>query len=111
MGKQKYLGTFEQFVLYAVMRLGQGEAYGVEVQKSIAEGTDKDISIGAVTTTLARLQREGLISSVWGEKTPERGGRRKRYFKIEAAGVRALDETRNAIESMQLGGALAPAGA
>ncbi|NQU62142.1 MAG: helix-turn-helix transcriptional regulator [Rhodospirillales bacterium] len=111
MGKQKYLGTFEQLVLYAVDRLGPEEAYGVEIQKSIAINTNNDFSIGAVTTTLSRLQRDGLVSSVWGEKTAERGGRRKRFFKIEAAGYRALNETQNAIETMRLGALPAPAGA
>jgi DNA-binding PadR family transcriptional regulator len=83
------LGDFEEFVLIAILRL-RDNAYGVTIRRLIEEETSKTISIGAIYTTLERLEKKGYLSSRQGESTPERGGRAKRYFKIEGAGERAL---------------------
>jgi DNA-binding PadR family transcriptional regulator len=93
------LGRFEELVLLALVRLREN-AYGVPIQREIAERTGCDVSFGAVYTTLERLQRKGYVSSRVGEATPDRGGRPKRYFKIEAPGVLALNETRAAIANL-----------
>ena len=92
------LGRFEELVLLALVRLR--ETYGVPIRREIAERTGRDVSFGAVYTTLERLERKGYVSSRTGEPTRERGGRAKRYFRIEAPGIRALNETREAIASM-----------
>jgi PadR family transcriptional regulator, regulatory protein PadR len=93
------LGRFEEIVLLALVRLREN-AYGVPIRREIAERTGRDVSFGAVYTTLERLERKGYVKSRVGEPTPERGGRAKRYFKIEAPGVKALNETRETIASM-----------
>jgi PadR family transcriptional regulator PadR len=78
-------------VLLAVMHLG-ANAYGVTIRQTVAEATGQEPSIGAIYTALDRLEQKGFVSSHQGEPTPERGGRAKRYFKIEGAGVQALNE-------------------
>jgi PadR family transcriptional regulator, regulatory protein PadR len=83
------LGQFEEFVLLALVRL-RANAYGAAIRREIAEQTGRDVSVGAVYSTLERLGRKGYVSSWLGEATPERGGRAKRYFKIEAPGAEAL---------------------
>jgi PadR family transcriptional regulator PadR len=93
------LGRFEELVLLALVRLREN-AYGVTIRREIAERTGRDVSFGAVYTTLERLERKGYVSSRLGDSTPERGGRAKRYFRIEAPGIRALNETREAVASM-----------
>src|SRR5438105_15966235 len=93
------LGQFEELMLMATVRLGE-KAYGVTIRKEIAERTGRDVSIGAVYTTLDRLERKGYVSSRTGEPTPERGGRAKRYFKIEAPGATALNESREVAARM-----------
>src|SRR6266436_973559 len=93
------LGRFEELVLLALVRLREN-AYGVTVRREIAERTGRDVSFGAVYTTLERLERKGYVKSRMGEPTPERGGRAKRYFQIEAPGIRALNETQETIASM-----------
>jgi PadR family transcriptional regulator PadR len=93
------LGRFEELVLLALVRLREN-AYGVTIRREIAERIDRDVSFGAVYTTLERLERKGYVSSRVGEPTPERGGRAKKYFRIETPGIRALNETREAIASM-----------
>jgi DNA-binding PadR family transcriptional regulator len=91
MGKN-YLGQLEELVLLATLRL-DGEGYGASIQELIAEEGKREVSLGALYATLDRLERKGFISSKQGEATPERGGRARRYFKVEAAGKAALRET------------------
>ena len=99
MAKDQSLGEFEQIVLLAVLRLPKN-AYGVSIRREIASRTERDVSIGAVYTTLERLERKGFVSSTVGESTPERGGRAKRYYKIEAPGQRALHLSRETMNKM-----------
>jgi PadR family transcriptional regulator PadR len=92
------LGEFEKLVLLALLRLG--ETYGVPIRREIVERADRDVSFGALYTTLDRLERKGYVSSHRGDPTPERGGRAKRYFRIEAPGERALNHSRETIARM-----------
>jgi DNA-binding PadR family transcriptional regulator len=96
------LGEFEQLVLLALIRL-RPNAYGVPIRQEISERTGRNVSIGAVYTTLNRLEEKGYVSSRIGEATAERGGRAKKYFDIEAPGIRALNEARAAVQQMETG--------
>jgi len=102
MPKGTYLGEFEQLVLLALLRLGD-EAYGVTIRREIAERTGRDVSIGAIYATLDRLEQKGFVSSRRGDPTPERGGRAKRYFRIEATGLRASDQSWHMLQQMRHG--------
>jgi PadR family transcriptional regulator, regulatory protein PadR len=102
MGKGAYLGEFEHVVLLTVLRLGKG-AYGAAIRAEIECVTDRSSTIGAVHATLERLERKGLISSWIGEPTAERGGKAKRHFKIERAGVAALKDVRMTLERLHAG--------
>ena len=86
-----YLGEFEELVLYAVLRLDDN-AYGTTIRQTVEEVGERFTSIGALYTTLDRLEQKGFISSRQGEATPERGGRAKKYFKVEGSGLAALRE-------------------
>lgn len=90
--KKSYLGEFEELVLLAILKLGK-DAYGVKIRQLIEEVGDRHTSIGAIYTTLERLEEKGFISSWQGEATAERGGRAKKYFKVDGAGNDALRET------------------
>ena len=83
------LGEFEQLVLMSIVRLDD-EAYGATIRRDIETRTSRRLSISAVYTTLDRLEHKGLVRSWMGEPTAERGGRRRKYFAIEAAGAHAL---------------------
>src|SRR3984893_5534583 len=100
--RQDSLGSLEHIVLLAVMRLGSN-AYGVTVRREIESATGRDISIGAVYATLVRLESKGLIKSFTGEPTAERGGRAKRYFRMNAEGEGALRNTHDIILKMSAG--------
>ena len=99
MARNDYLGAFEQIVLLALVRL-RNNAYGVTIRREIAERAGRDVSIGAIYTTLERMERKGLVTSFRGEPTPERGGRGKRYYAIAAPGVEALNRSRDVIDRM-----------
>jgi DNA-binding PadR family transcriptional regulator len=100
--KGDYLGEFEQIVLMALLRLGKN-AYGMAVRREIEERTGRRVSIGAVYATLERLETKGYAGSFAGEATPERGGRAKRFFRIEPDGRRALRESQEAMRKMMAG--------
>ena len=102
MKKGELLGSLEHIVLLALVRVDQN-AYGMTVRREIEQCTGRNISIGAVYATLERLQAKGFVTSFTGEPTPERGGRAKRVFRVEAAGMRALQISRETIVSMTAG--------
>jgi PadR family transcriptional regulator, regulatory protein PadR len=89
-----YLGEFEELVLLTIAVLGE-DAYGVQIQKSIEERSNRAISIGALHSTITRLEEKGFLESWLGGATKERGGRSKRYYEITQAGKRAVAETKN----------------
>lgn len=94
------MGEFEQAVLLAILHLGD-DAYGMEVRTLIEERTGRDVSIGAVYTTLERLSRKDYVSSRVGEPTAERGGRAKKFYAVEPAGLEALREAQEFMSRMR----------
>ena len=93
------LGEFEQIVLLAILRLGD-EAYGAAVRDVIAARTNRQPSAGALYTTLDRLEEKGLVRSRFGDPTPQRGGRAKRFFKVSAAGVEAVARAQRSYQQL-----------
>jgi DNA-binding PadR family transcriptional regulator len=93
MSSQATIGQFEQLVLTAVLSLGDN-AYGVTIHAAVGDlAAPKRVSLGAVYATLDRLEDKRLISSRLSDPTPERGGRSKRYYRLEPAGEGALRES------------------
>lgn len=99
MGKEKNLGEFEILVLAALVRLGE-DAYGVSIHHEIEQRTGRSASIGALYSTLSRLEEKGYITSRLGEATPERGGRAKRYYMIKALGRKQFERSIFALSNM-----------
>lgn len=96
------LGEFEQLVLLALVRLGS-EAYGVAIRDEIEREAGRDVTLGAVYTTLLRLENKRLVSSRLGDPSPQRGGRRKKFYRPEAAGRRELAASLRALRRMTRG--------
>jgi PadR family transcriptional regulator, regulatory protein PadR len=86
------LGNFEELILLAILKLGN-EAYGVPIRHELEDAMEKEISVGALYTTLERLEQKGYVNSWQGMPTAARGGRAKRYYKVKSAGMAALQET------------------
>jgi DNA-binding PadR family transcriptional regulator len=93
------LGNFEQAVLLAILRLGE-EAYGRAILKEVEARLERDVVAGAVHATLERLTERGLVVSQLDPRTPVRGGRARRFYRLQAKGLRALNDARATVESL-----------
>jgi PadR family transcriptional regulator PadR len=93
------LGAFEQTVLLAIVRLDE-DAYGRAILKEVQLRLDREVAAGAVHATLERLQRKGLLRSRLGPGTAIRGGRVRRFYRLEPAGVRALNDARAVVDNL-----------
>jgi DNA-binding PadR family transcriptional regulator len=98
----KTLGEFEQMVLFALISLGD-DAYGASIRREIVHRTGRDVSPGAVYTVLDRLVQADLVTSHVGAPTAERGGRRRKHYRIRGDGARLLQETRQRMHLMEDG--------
>jgi DNA-binding PadR family transcriptional regulator len=96
------LGEFEQMVMLAILQL-DGDVYGVPIVEEIEHRTGRAVSRSAVYVTLRRLEQKGLVSSRMSEPLPERGGKPRRCVEVEPEGLRALHESRRALEQMWRG--------
>lgn len=96
------MGEFEYLILAAAAKLGD-EAYGAAIRTEIEQATGERCSIGALYTTLDRLEGKGLIKTRMGDPTPQRGGRAKRMVSITAAGVEAASEFYAAVTKLSRG--------
>src|SRR5206468_1635710 len=85
------LGEFEYLLLTAAVRLGE-DAYGAAIRQEIEVTTKHRCSIGALYTTLDRLESKGLIKTWMGDPTPQRGGRAKRMVRVTAKGIQAASD-------------------
>lgn len=92
--KETRLGDFEEVILLLVGILGE-QAYALNIAEEFESQTERSVSIGAVHSTLSRLEEKGFLTSEMGESTAERGGRRKRIYTITAYGRRALEISRD----------------
>jgi DNA-binding PadR family transcriptional regulator len=102
------LGQSEYLVLGLLACRARG-AHGTALLDDLEEVTGRQWSVGALYTTLERLEGKGFVASAWGEPTPQRGGRRKRIFQVQAAGERALERTRELMAAVDgIGGAVRP---
>jgi len=86
------LREFEHLLLLTLLRLDE-PAYGVTIRREIEKRTGRRVSPGAIFTALQRLEKRGLVSSWLGESTAVRGGKRKRYYQLEASGRESLHST------------------
>jgi len=96
------LGTLELTVLLAVARLAD-DAYGLAIRRDISARARRDYSVGAVYTTLQRLEEKGFVSSRTSDPLPVRGGRSRREFKVTGAGRRALRDAQRVAASVWAG--------
>ncbi len=96
------LGEFELMILLALVRLGD-DAYGVTIKEEIETQTGRELFVGAVYTALSRLEKQGYVASRIGAPTARRGGRRKKFYRLEPAGEAALARSLDAYRGMTAG--------
>ncbi len=98
----KLISRIDELILIAVWKLGTN-AYGMAIREEIMRATGMNWLLGAIYGPLARLYRQGLVTSVKGEPTPERGGRAKVYYELTPAGRIALQKIRDVSAEMWKG--------
>jgi PadR family transcriptional regulator PadR len=96
MGREGYLGEFEQMLLLAALRLGD-DAYGVALMNELESSVGRRVSRGSVYVTLDRLQEKGWVTSKLSQPRPERGGRPRRLVRVTPQGVAELRRSREAL--------------
>ena len=96
------LGEFEQLILFALVEL-EDEAYGASIARAIERRTGRQVSPGAIYTALARLAARELVTGEFGTPTPERGGRRRKYYRLEPAGAVELSRSVDVMRTMSKG--------
>lgn len=97
-----YLTDFELMILLSVLRL-EDEAYGVPIAQELESTGGRSVVLSAVYAALDRLEANGLVSSTLGDPTPARGGRAKRFFRVTAAGLKAVKQARRALTQLWTG--------
>ena len=96
------LGEFEYLLITAAARLGD-DAYGAAIREEIAAATGRRCSIGALYTTVDRLQKKGFLQTWMGDATPQRGGRAKRMVRVTPKGARAAKDFYDAVRRVSRG--------
>ena len=89
--KGSNLGEFEELILMIVLILGE-EAYVVKIREELLRQVNRSISMGALHTTLSRLEQKAFLQSGMSGATNERGGRRKRIYELTSSGKASLSE-------------------
>ncbi len=98
----KSLTRIEEVILLAVFQLGT-DAYGVTIRAKVEAMTGKSFSVGAIYVPLDRLAKRKLLETETGDPTPERGGRRKRYYRLSKSGIIALREVKRLHDAIWVG--------
>ena len=99
---RKSLGEFEQLLLFALLESGDN-AHGVVLRREIEERTGRVVTAGAVYTALDRLEGRGYVSSWLSDPGPNRGGRRKKHYRLEPEGALALNRSFELMRRMSQG--------
>ena len=102
MSERQLLGEVEQLVLLAILRIGAG-AYAVPIREELATHGGVQLSRGTIYVTLDRLERKGYVSSSFADPTPEPGGKARRCFTIERAGLAALRGAHKTVDRLRAG--------
>jgi DNA-binding PadR family transcriptional regulator len=96
------LTDLELMLLLAVLRVGEN-AYGVPIAREIEDTAGRTVALAVVYATLDRLEGRGLVASSFGDPTPERGGRAKRFFRVTPKGLRQVRNTQTALTALWKG--------
>lgn len=102
MTERGHVNEFEQLLMLAVLRLGDG-AYGAAIRRDLAATAKRSVSIATIYVALTRLEKHRLVRSWMSDPTPVRGGRSKRHYQVTPAGIKALQEARVRLEEMWAG--------
>ena len=96
------MGEFEYLLITAAASLGEN-AYGAAIREQIEATTGHRCSIGALYTTIERLEKKGLLTTWMGDASPQRGGRAKRMVRVTGKGTREAKAFYDAVTNVSRG--------
>lgn len=99
---RNHLNDFEQLVLLSVLRLGP-DAYGGAIRRDLERTASRSVTVASIYVALSRLEQKGLCRSWMADPTPVRGGKAKKHYALEPAGIRALRNAKSVLERMWSG--------
>ena len=102
MGDRQLLGEVEQLVLLAILRIGD-DAYAVPIRDELERSAGVSLSRGTIYVTLDRLERKGYVTSWFDDPTPQPGGKARRCFRAERAGIMALRTAQRIVDRLSAG--------
>lgn len=91
------LGELEHQVLLAVLRRSD-DAYSVPIVLELEERTGREVAPAAVYIALRRLEEKGFTTSEL--RSPEDGGRSRRYFAVTDTGLAQMRESKRRYVSL-----------
>ena len=100
--REDFLGQFELMTMLAVLQRGN-DAYGLQVQDELKNTIGREVTLGAIHRTLARLQDKKLVKSRLADQQSDRLGRPRRYFQVTSSGIAACRNTQDALQKLARG--------
>jgi PadR family transcriptional regulator PadR len=95
----EFPGEFEQMVLLAILQ-ARDEASVMAILGELDRRAGRRTDRGALYKTLDRLETKGLVDWSVEAGTPERGGHRRRRFRVRPEGLEVLRVSRRALVSL-----------
>lgn len=102
MGIRSNLGEFEQLVLLAILQLDD-DAYGPAISRMLEETLGREVSRGALYSSLARLEDKEFVRWTVEAASSDRGGSRNRRFSVTELGLETLRDARDAFLTLSEG--------
>jgi PadR family transcriptional regulator len=99
----KFLGEFELYLMLATAGLGAERASGSAIRNEVEQRTGREVAIGAMYTTLARLSDKGLVESRVLAPAGLGGGRAAKHYTLTDPGKEATRHSSAAIRRMMAG--------
>jgi hypothetical protein len=98
----RYLSRTEEMILLTVWRLGN-DANCVPILEEMVKRTGRPWTLSGIYIPLGRLEKIELVESYLGDPLPERGGKRRRFYRITKSGFAALKEIQVIEKAMWVG--------
>lgn len=93
------LTDLEQLLLLSIVQAGD-DAHAGAVREVLEQRGERAASLGSIYVTMTRLEERGMVESIMGDPTPERGGKAKRLYRLTREGLLALHHSRRILERM-----------
>lgn len=89
-----FLSRIEEILLLAIWKL-KDEAYGIALRRQVEKDTGITWLSEAIYAPLSRLKDKGYVKSIKAERSTEKGGRPRIYYRLTPSGLDKLISVQN----------------